>query len=452
MVVLMLAFIRQKNLPIFLDLLGLITHPTRALTSIHKKHGDLVQTQFFNKNLVFVSKPEHYDEIFNLEAKGLLNRDSMYNAKKPMFGDGLFNGRGETWVNQRRLMQPLFTKEAITSWQDIIIDEADSLVDRIRNAGLGEVNLSKEVKIIVQSIIIKIMFGRAGSSKNDKALIGSIDTIVGGLFFALVTEVLGKGKLRLLFVAQNWRMEKAMRQFKAYVYEEIESKKKGPLGKDIISLFTQANNSKSGYTMTKELLKDEAVTLFLAGQETTANTLVWFFYLIGKDEAVQQKIIEEIKQYKGDTLNPENIAKLKYTKAALQETLRLYPQATGLSRDTASDVVIGGRSIKQGSTIVMSIYATHHDKNIWEYPESFYPEHFLNQMEDSRHKYAFIPFGGGIHNCIGRHMAELEMMVIITTLLRTFHVSEVSALKGKVSLTLKPDRDLIATLAQNNNQ
>jgi enediyne biosynthesis protein E7 len=449
MVVLILAFIRPDRHPIFFDLLGLITNPTRALTAIHKRHGDFVQTQFFNKNLVFVSNPEHYDEIFNLEAKGLLNRDSLYNAKKPMFGDGLFNGRGETWVNQRRLMQPLFTREAITSWQDIFIDEADSLVGHLKNTGVGEVNLSKEVKLLVQSIIIRIMFGRLGSSDKDKALINNIDTIVGGIFLALVTEVLGKGRLRLLFVVQNWRMEKAMTQFIAYVYGEIEKKKNEPPGNDIISMLTQANNNKSGYAMTKELLKDEAVTLFLAGQDTTVNTLVWFFYLIGKHEAVQQRIIEEIKQHKDDTLSPENLAKLKYTKAALQETLRLYPQATGLSRDAASDVVIGGERIKQGSTIVMSIYATHHDKNIWQRPEAFYPEHFLNQPEDGRHKYAFIPFGGGIHNCIGRHLAELEMMIIITTLLRYFKVNEVNDIKGKVSLTLKADRDLTVTLTPN---
>jgi cytochrome P450 len=442
----MLAAMRSNSQTIFLDLLRLVTNPTKALINIHKNHGNFVQTTFFNKQLVFISKPEYFDEIFNLEAKGLLNRDSMYNAKKPMFGDGLFNGRGETWINQRRLMQPLFTKEAVSSWQNIFIDEADSLVDRIKSAGNSEINLSNELKLLVQSIIIKIMFGRSGSSDKDKALIGSIDTIVGGLFFALVTEILGKGKLKQLFVVQNWRMKKAMSQFISYVYEEIERKKNEPLGKDIISMLTQANNNKSGYVMTKELLKDEAVTLFLAGQDTTVNTLVWFFYLIGKHEAVQQKIIEEIKQYKDDTFNPENIAKLKYTNAALQETLRLYPQATGLSRDAASDVVIGGKTIKQGSTIVMSIYATHHDKNNWEYPDAFYPEHFLNRAEDGRHKYAFIPFGGGIHNCIGRHLAELEMLIVIATLLRYFKVNTVSDIKGKVSLTLKADRDLTATL------
>ena len=250
----MLALAGMSQKPLFVDLLRLVTNPTAALSAIHNKHGDLVQTTFINKNLAFVSNPEHYEEVFNLEAKGLIGRDSLYDAKKPVFGDGIFNSGGDTWTNQRRLMQPLFTKDAVTSWQETFIAEANRLVEQLKVHTGGEVNLSKEFKKLVQNIMVKIMFGRDGSSAKDLALINTIDTIVGGLFFHLVTETLGKGKFKYLFVVQNWRMEKAMKQFCAFVYEEIERKQDEPPGKDFISMLNQSINNKTGYTMTKELL------------------------------------------------------------------------------------------------------------------------------------------------------------------------------------------------------
>jgi len=136
----------------FFNLLRLIINPTAALTAIHNKHGDFVQASFFNKKLLFVSKPEHFEEIFSQEARGLVSRDALYEAKKPMFGDGLFNSKVDTWTNQRRLMQPLFTKQAIGAWQDIMLEEANSTVSRLKNSNSSEINISREMKEVIQKI------------------------------------------------------------------------------------------------------------------------------------------------------------------------------------------------------------------------------------------------------------------------------------------------------------
>ena len=428
-----------------IPLLRLITNPTAALTTIHKKYGHFVQTSFFNKKLLFISKPEYIEEIFIQEAKGLLNRDSLYNAKKPMFGDGLFNSKGDTWTNQRRLMQPLFTKQAITVWQSIMLDEANSATERLRNGDSTEINISKELKETVQKILIKVMFGRSKSDNGDEHLMNAIDIIVKGLFPHLLTETLGKGELKRLFVLQNRRMAKAISHFVGYVDTEIDRNKNDPTGHDLISMLIQSRD-KTGYAMSKELLKDEAVTLFLAGQDTTINTLLWFFYLIGKNEAVHKRITDEIQKHSDESLTLENIEKLSYTKAALYETLRLYPQAIALSRDAADIITVGGKAIDQYTTVIMSIYATHHDSKYWQRPNEFYPEHFLNGATTERHKYAFIPFGGGIHNCIGRYFAELEMMLIIVTLLRAFTFKTNIDIKPTVSITFKPERDISVSI------
>ncbi|MDP2178604.1 cytochrome P450 [Methylicorpusculum sp.] len=424
-------------------LVRLITNPAGALTAIHKKYGDFVQTKFFNKRLLFTSNPEHYEEIFNQEARGLLNRDSLYEAKKPMFGDGLFNSKGATWTNQRRLMQPLFTKQAIAEWHGIMLKEAGKAAVRLKNDGITKVNISEELKAIIQSILIQVMFGQTKSANSEELLMSAIDTIVKGLFPHLLTETLGKGILKQLFFLQNRRMEKAINQFVAYVDAKIDGIE--PTGHDLISLMMKGRD-RNGSHMSRALLRDEAVTLFLAGQDTTVNTLIWFFYLIGKHEAVHKRITREIQGLKDDKLTPDTIEQLIYTKAALYETLRLYPQAIALSRDTAETITVGGKTVPQGTSVIMSLYATNRDGRWWARPNEFHPEHFLNSGVTPRHKYTFLPFGGGVHNCVGRHFAELEMMVIIATVLREFTILVNEEIKPTVSITYKPERDVIVSI------
>jgi cytochrome P450 len=426
-------------------LLRLITNPTAALTAIHNRHGDFVQTRFFNKKLLFISNPEQFEEIFSQEAKGLLNRDSLYDAKKPIFGDGLFNSKGDTWSHQRRLMQPLFTRQAISAWKNIMLEEANSTVTRLKNGNTTEINLSKEIKEAVQKILIKVMFGRLKSDQGDEQLMKAIDVIVKGLFPHLLAETLGKGKLKQLFFWQNRRMEKAISLFIGYVDREIDRNKNEPIGPDLISMLIQSRG-KTGYAMSKELLTDEAVTLFLAGQDTTVNTLVWFFYLIGKNEAVHRRISDEIQAHYDEPLTPESIEHLSYTKAALYETLRLYPQAIALTRDVADTIGVGGQSVSPGTAVIMSLYATHRDSRWWQRPDEFYPEHFLNIATTGRHKCTFLPFGGGLHNCVGRHFAELEMMLIIVTLLRAFTIKTNVNIKPTVSITFKPEYDVTVSI------
>jgi cytochrome P450 len=208
-----------------------------------------------------------------------------------------------------------------------------------------------------------------------------------------------------------------------------------------------ATDKKTGYSMAAELLKDETVNLLFAGQHTTINTLSWFFYLIGWHPEVHRQITEEVFKYKDDTLSVANLGKLVYTKAALYETLRLYPPSPALATQTVANIAIGGHLVTKGTTIILSSYVTHRHASLWKRPNEFYPEHFINpQMTTNRHKYAFYPFGGGLHNCIGRHFAELEMMIVIVTLLREFSFKTDNTVKEAASMTLKPDRDVMLSI------
>ncbi len=428
-----------------IHLLRLIIQPTAALTAIHKQQGDLVSSRFFGKKLLFVSRPEYFEEIFSQEARGLLSRDSLYDAKKPVFGDGLFNSKTEIWTPQRRLMQPFFSRQAISQWQDIMLEEVNDMLTRLKESDSTEVNISREVKIVIQKILIRVLFGRRPVDQGDEQLMDAIDAIVKGLFPHFVTETLGKGQFKPLFYLQNRRMTRAISQFTGYVEAEIERNRRESNSQGLLSLLMQSHD-KTGYSMTMELLKDEAVTLFLAGQDTSVNTLAWFFYLIGKNAEVQQKISAEIQPFAEEPLSFDLLERLSYTKAALYETLRLYPQAIALSRDSIDSIQIGGEHIAKGTSVIMSVYVTQRDPRFWQRPQVFYPEHFLPEAVSERHKYAFLPFGAGMHNCIGKHFAELEMLLIIVAMLRVFNIKTQAEIKPTLSITYKPERDVKVTL------
>ena len=425
--------------------IDLISSPSAALKGIQDKNGDFFHTSFLNKPVVFVSNPDYIKEIFTLEVKGDLDRQTLYNAKKPVFGDSIFNSKGETWTNQRRLMQPYFNKDGIEKWRQVVIDEIALLVSKLNASNPDQVNLSVDLKKTIQRIIIRILFGRMEFGQDEAQLIRVVDTVAKGLLPHFVTATLGSEKLKYLFWFQNKRTDKAIKEFVDYVYSKIDATNSS--GEDnLIATLYQAKDKKTGYSMGKELLKDEAVTLFLAGQDTTINTLIWFFYLIGKHESVHQKITDELQAHKDEPLTLETIGNYPYTKAVLYETLRLYPQATALSRNVVNPILIGGKPIEKDATVIVNIYAMHHDKKLWEDPETFLPERFLNANDANYTDKAFLPFGGGLHNCIGRHLAEMEMMIVVIMLLREYKIEAKNTMNVKASTTLKADRDLIVTL------
>lgn len=171
--------------------------------------------------------------------------------------------------------------------------------------------------------------------------------------------------------------------------------------------------------------------------------------MIAKHDTIQADIIQEIKQHQSESITAENLSRLVYTKAALYEALRLYPSTAALSTQAVEPVTLGEQEVAPGTAILLSLYETHHSKKLWEHPDEFYPEHFLNPLLENRHKFAYFPFGGGAHHCIGRHFAELEMMIIIVTMLRQFSFqTKLSQVKIANSITIKPDREIWVSAAQ----
>ncbi|WP_347990285.1 cytochrome P450 [Methylomonas sp. AM2-LC] len=423
-----------------IELLKLATDPGQALINIKQKRGQQASYKFFGKDLFFISNWKTSQKILELEGAGKVGRNFLYNAKKPTFGDGLFNSHGETWANQRRMVQPFFSKNGIEQWEGVFVSESMKTVQSLTGLDQGSnVDMSLELKSLIQRILIGVMFGSDDYEYSvDQELISSIDIIVEGLFPSLLAETLGKGYLKHFFFLQNKRTDNAIRYFHSYVMERISTDNDGSL-----ATLLAKTKDRSGCPMSQKLLLDEAITIFLAGQDSTVNTLIWFFYLIGQEETIYEKIESEINEIDG-TIGFDAINKLNYTKAALYETMRLYPQALALARDTDQGIDIDGRYINPGSSLIISIYAMHRDPAVWANPFSFVPERFLEEQSEAQ-KGSFMPFGAGMHNCVGKYFAEAEMLIIIASIIKHVRLDiSRKLILPKISITLKPGNLLTA--------
>lgn len=427
-----------------LPLLQLIWRPLSTLQWIHQTYGERVLGRLFGRRILFVCAPEDIEQIFNLEGKGQLSRDFLYDAKRVLFGNGLVNSPNQIWSRQRRLMQPLFTKEAVKHWETIIVSEAEIAAQRLQ--GVGEVNLTNELKILIQRIFLQVLLGRSVDEIDNSAeLIGVIDRICRELPFQIGSEIVFGKWLKQMVPSKFERYHAAVDYLQQFIRQEIALKRQRP-GHDLISQLLQASDRASGYVMPADLLQDEAVNLFFAGQETTINTLLWFFYLSGKHAEARRKIVEEIRRLPSEPISSACFEQMPYTRAALNEALRMYPPTSALSTQTQMEIELGGESIPRATTVLLSMYATHHNPRIWENPEQFRPERFLDAGDCARHRYGFFPFGGGLHNCIGKHFAELEMLLIIARFYRRFSFETDIVAKPALSVTLKPDCDVTGRL------
>lgn len=431
-----------KKQSLIFPIFQLLKNPISATSSIHERYGDIVSVKFFKQNLAFVRKPEFIEEIYTLEAKGLVTRDFLYDAKKPLFGDGLINSMEKIWTPQRKLMQPIFSYQSVKNWEKIILYEIETLKHKLLEKVDSNVNISSEIKNLIQRIFIQILFGKSVEEiKGGNKLFDAIETITDYLLPQMASHLIGNEKIiKIFLLKKQQKFNEAKDLFYQIVENEVD-KKESSENQGVLTLLLHAKDQKTGYSMSDSLLKDEMVNLLFAGQETTINTLSWFFYLISQNQSIQNQITKEIASSKNGQ------KELIYTKAVLNETLRLYPPTTSLAVKAVDNISIGNYEIQQGTILIISMYATHHHPGLWSKPNEFYPEHFLGNKK--RHRYAFFPFGGGMHNCIGKHLAELEMMLTITNVLKEFNFKSTKIIRESQSVTIKPNKDIILSVKKN---
>jgi cytochrome P450 len=375
--------------------------------------------------------PDVMHEVLVTQARSFVKRS----ANLEVLGGGLLTSDGDFWRRQRRLVQPGFQKDSIHRYGAIMTEEIEALLARW--ARCRELELRREMLDLTLRIVCRALFGQ--QYRGDSRKLGrAVSTLQEGVLTGMLLP-------RWLPTFGNLRSRYLENHLDREVFAIIDSDQ---TGRDSLLGELKAAADEHG-TMTRKQLRDEVVTLFLAGHETTALLLTWALYLAALHPEVDAALAEEANAAAGrDPITAAHRPALAYTERVLKETLRLYPPVYVIPRIAAERVTLSGYVVEPGAEVWLWPYFTHHDARYFSRPERFDPDRFLAGGEAERNPRAYFPFGAGSRACVGRHFALLEAVLALSAIVRRFRVEllDFRPLRPHPRITLAPSRPLRARL------
>ncbi len=400
-----------RGIPFLGSLIDYFSDMLGFLKRVSDDYGDIVYYKLGTRKMYLLNNPEHIKDVLvthnrNFEKSRALKRT------KIILGEGLLTNEGEPHIKQRRTIQPVFHHERIKSYGDVMAQYASRVGDGWKN---GEVvNIHKEMMKLTLFIVSKTIFDSDMESKSDE--IGECLTDLVTLFPQMIFPY--SEYLDNLPLPANRRFQIAKDKLDSIIYRLIEERRASPGEKsDLLSMLLEAQDQERGDVMSDLQVRDEALTLFLAGQESTANSLVWTWYLISTHPEVEKKVHEEVDSVLNGRLPTlDDLGKLSYTQNVFKEALRLYPPAWAVARHVKEDYEVGGYVIPAGADIFMSQYVVHRDPRLFREPDRFIPERWSTNETKDLPRFAYFPFGGGTRRCIGEPFAWMEGVILIATI------------------------------------
>ncbi len=410
--------------------------PPKLLSELAREHGDIVHFKLGPQDIYLLNHPDYIRDVLVTHNRNFVKSRGLEMAKK-FLGESLLTSEGEFHRRQRRLAQPAFHRQRINAYAEVMIDHASRTRERWRD---GEtVDMWQEMMRLALAIVGKTLFDADVESEAPE--IGKALTDVMQLF-ERVTNPFG-ALLDKLPLPANIRWLKAKARLDATIYRLInERRRSGEDRGDLLSMLLLAQDEEGdGGTMTDEQLRNEAMTLFVAGHETTANALTWTWYLISQHPEVEKRLHKEIDSVlAGAPPTPADFARLPYIEMVLAESMRMYPPAWTLGRRVLSDYPIGAYVVPAGAIVLMSPWVMHHDPRFFPEPFKFDPERWTPEAKESRPKFSYFPFGGGPRVCIGEQFAWMEGVLLIATLAQRWRMSLAPGqrVEPKALVTLRP--------------
>jgi cytochrome P450 len=407
--------------------------PIGAMLRWRDVHGDLVPVRFgpFRAHMAF--GPAEIEAV-------LVDRAADYRKSFgtrmliPLLGHGLLTAEGEEWLRHRRLAAPAFHRERIATYGRTMARYAGDRVEAWRD---GEaVDLSEEMTALTLRIVSRTLFDADVTPRIQE--VARIGTEIQDFYFGRFAS--------LRFLIPTWlptpgnrRLASGIRRLDEVVYDIIRERRPGEDRGDLLSLLLLARDE-NGVGMTTRQVRDEVMTLLLAGHETTALTLSWALMLLDRNREARARLEAELASVLGGRLaSPEHLTSLPYTQAVVNETLRLYPPAYVTGREAIRDTVVAGRKLPRRHIVLISIYALHRDPRFFPDPSTFRPDRWLDGLEKRLPRGAFIPFGMGSRKCIGASFAMMEATLLLATIARRWRFeldpAEIATLPA---ITLRP--------------
>lgn len=397
-----------KGLPFIGSLIDYFRDPLGFLTKISREYGDIVYCTVGSRKMYLLNNPDHIKDVLVTHNRNFTKSRALERAKI-VLGEGLLTNEGESHLRQRRIIQPVFHHKRIKTYGKVMADYGS-------RAGRGwrdgdTVDIHTEMTRLTLAVVSKTIFDADVESESDEIVKYLTDLV--GLFTRFVfpfSEILDK-----LPLPGNTKAREAIKRLDDFIYRLIEERRSdmGAID-DFLTMLLQAQDEEGdGKGMSDRQVRDEAITLFLAGQETMANTLTWTWYLLSQNPEAERKLQEEIDTVlAGRAPSVEDLGRLPYTHNVFKETLRLYPAAWALARRAINDYQVGGYIVPSGTDIFMSQFVVQRDPRYYPDPLKYDPNRWGADEESSLPKFAYFPFGGGPRRCIGEPFAWMEGVLI----------------------------------------
>jgi cytochrome P450 len=420
------------------NLRDLRNRPLAFMEECVRDYGDMSHFQVANIHVYLLNHPDMVEDVLVTSNRNYIKPQLLRDTAE-VFGRGLLVSDGDFWLRQRRLAAPAFHRQRIASYGTIMTEFTERMLGRWRHG--QEFDVHAEMMRVTLEIVTKALFG-AEVSQADTAKVGHALEIMLERFVDRISLL---RFLQQLPLPKNLRFRRALETLDGIIYRIIESRRRdGVLGDDLLSMLLAAQDE-DGSSMTDRQVRDETVTLFLAGHETTAVSLTWTFLLLSRNPDVDRKLADELDRVlAGRAPTLDDLPALEYTTQVVKESMRLYPPAWRVGREATIDTEVGGYPIPAGSQLIMSQWTLHRDARYFDDPLAFRPERWTPELEHGLPKYAYFPFGGGPRRCIGDQFAMMEATLILATIARRFRLVELpdQTIDYWPSITLRPRNGL----------
>ena len=370
--------------------------------------------------------PDHYQHVLQDNYRNFTKLPHpTFLLLYPLVGKGLLSNDGESWLRQRRLAQPAFHRGQIQEMGSVMTAAVERRFSRWEQFARSEevVEFDREMMEMTLEIAGRTLFSvdLTGEARE----VGDVFGRLNELFVKLVVSPISLYTMRVPFWPTTRKVTRDVGALDQLIYALINQRRAtGEAGADLMGMLLSARDEDTGEGMDEKQLRDEVITLLIAGHETTTLLLTWFFYCLGRNQELEARVQDEVDRTLGGRLpTVEDIPKLVFTRQVIDETMRLYPPAYALSRWCAEDDVIGGFDTPASAVITLSPFITHRMPEFWPRPLEFDPERFSPANKKERPRFAYIPFGAGPRQCIGEGFALTESVLVAAAIVQRFRLS-----------------------------
>ncbi len=418
--------------------------PLKFFLKLGEDYGEIASFKVGPQRIFLLNHPEYIGDVLVTHQHNFMKGRALQVAKR-FLGEGLLTSEGEHHRRQRRLAQPAFHRQRIIGYGAVMTDYAARTRERWQNG--ATVDIAEEMNRLTLAIVGKTLFDADVEAESRE--IGEALTTILSLFNRVMLPY--TGLLQKFPLPANLRFQQAAERLDATIFRMIQEHRTSGIDRgDLLSMLLAAQDEEGdGGGMTDKQVRDEAMTIFLAGHETTANALAWTWYLLSQNPAVETKLHAELDAVLLNRLPTfHDLPRLPYTEMVLAESMRLFPPAWVIGRRALADQPLGPYTIRAGSIVICSQYVTHRNPLYFPEPLRFDPERWTPEAKTRLPKFAYFPFGGGGRVCIGESFAWMEGILLLATIAQHWRMRLVPGhpVEPQPRITLRPKHGLRMTL------